>query len=471
LGKVLVLVSTIVLARVLTPGDFGLVGLALVFILYADVVTDLGVAQALVYLPSRRSLANTAVVTSLAVSGTLFVVAMLAAPLAAQFFGRPEVTGMFRVLSFSLVLRAAGQVPDALLRKELRFRERLLGEISRAIAQGGISVGLALAGFGPWAIVLGYLAGSAAWSAVLWRLCGYRPRRDVWHVQPDDLRPLLGFGLPAAATALLLTLVFNVDYLIVGRWLGARALGYYTVGFRIPELLILNVFNVISSVAFPLYSRVREDRVRLRRGYLFGLRLQAVYGLSAGIGLALLAPMLVHVAFGARWNPTIVPLQALALYAAFRSLGMGPHEAFRGVGRPGVVLALSLVRLVVLVPALLVATRYGINGVSWAQAVVAFPLAVAMQAVASRLLGLPAGQLVAAAVPALAACLGTALGIAVVLLWIPGPEQLRLAAGLSAGCAGALLALYLTNRAFLLEAAGLVVNRLRPGTPLLAVRP
>jgi len=466
-----VLVSTIVLARVLTPGDFGLVGLALVFILYADVVTDLGVAQALVYLPSRRRRADAAVGVSLAVSAVFFVGALAAAPLAAQFFGRPEVTTMFRVLSVSLVLRAAGQVPDALLRKDLRFRERLFGELSRAVVQGVVSIGLAVAGFGPWAIVGGYLAGSAAWSSVLWRLVDYRPRLDLWRVRKDDVRPLLAYGLPAAGTALVLTLVFNIDYLIVGRFLGAQALGYYTVGFRIPELVILNVFNVISSVAFPLYSRVREDRDRLRRGYLFALRIQAVYGLSAGVGLALLAPMVVRVVFGSRWDPSIVPLEALAIYAAARSLGMGPHEVFRGIGRPGVVLVLAMVRLAVLVPALLLATRYGINGVSWAQAAVALPLAVLMQAVASRLLGLPWRQLAASLRPAVAAGLGTVLGAGLIRFWLPAPDEVRLAIGLLAAAGGAIAALYVSNRWFLLEAIGLVIKRWRPEPGLLPAHP
>ena len=121
LGKLLILVSTIILARLLLPRDFGLVGLALVFITYADVVTDLGVAQALVFFPSGQRRSDAAVVVCLAVSLLFAGIAIVLAPQAAAFFGHPEVTAMFQVLSISLVLRASGQVPDALLRKGLRF--------------------------------------------------------------------------------------------------------------------------------------------------------------------------------------------------------------------------------------------------------------------------------------------------------------------------------------------------------------
>src|SRR5205085_12229230 len=144
---------TIILARLLTPTDFGVVAIALIFITYADVVTDLGVAQALVFLPLDQRRNDAAVLVCLAVSGGFVALAMLAAPLVASFFGHPEAAGMFRVLSLALLLRATGQVPDALLRKTLRFRPRTVAELGRALSQGAVSVVAALLAFGPWAII------------------------------------------------------------------------------------------------------------------------------------------------------------------------------------------------------------------------------------------------------------------------------------------------------------------------------
>ena len=458
-GKAMVLLSTVVLARLLTPADFGLVGLALVFVTYADVITDLGVTQALVYLPAGRHRNDAALLVSVLVSLTFVLLALAAAPLAARFFGEPQVTSMMRLLSLSLLLRGLGQVPDALLRKELRFRPRLYADFFRAGGQGLISIGLAAAGFGPWAIVFGYLAGSAVWTVLVWGLVEYRPGRDFWPIRPEAIVSLLAYGAPAAGTSLLLVLVFNVDYLIVGRLLGARALGFYTLGFRIPELVIINVFNVLSAVAFPLYSLARENRGRLLRGYLFGLKLQAVFGVAAGVGLAMLAPMLVHVVFGRRWTATIVPLEALALYAAFRSVGMGPNDVFRGIGRPGLLLWLSLARLAMLIPALLIASRAGIDGVSWAQAAVALPLAFFMQAVAARALGLPLRRVAEALGPAAGAGLAAAVAVGAVRLWMPGPEAGRLAAGLLAGAAATILSLAVVDRHFLREATAMIRSR------------
>jgi len=337
-GKILVLATTVVLARLLTPGDFGVVGLALVFIAYAEVVTDLGVAQALIYLPEDRDANDLAFTVTLVFSLFLVGVAMAAAPAVAEFFRRPDLTPLFRVLSLSLLVGGIGQVPDALLRKRLLFRRRLIADILRACGQGVVSITLAAAGAGPWAIVLGYLAGGVLWSGTAWALVAYRPGSGFWRVRVAKARPLLSYGLATAGNALLLSLVFDIDYLIVGRQLGASALGHYTLGFRIPEMVIINVFYVLSAVAFPLFSMAREDRGLLRRGYVATIRLQTVYGVMAGVGLAAVAPMLVHVVFGARWSQSIVPVtgnRGSRRVQGHRPPGPGGGAFVRAIGRAG----------------------------------------------------------------------------------------------------------------------------------------
>lgn len=448
-GKVLVLATTVVLARLLTPGDFGLVGLALVFVAYAEVVTDLGVAQALIYLPEDREANDAALTVTILFSSLLVGMAMLAAPAVAGFFRQPDVTSLFRVMSLSLLVGGIGQVPDALLRKGLLFRRRLIADLTRSSGQAVVSIVLAAAGAGPWSIVLGYLAGGMLWSGTAWALVSYRPGPRFWHVHWEKARPLLSYGVATAGNALLLSLVFDIDYLIIGRRLGTSALGHYTLGFRIPEMVIINVFYVLSAVAFPLFSRAREDIGRLRRGYVRSIRLQTVYGVTAGVGLAAVAPMLVHVVFGPKWSPSIVPLQALALYAAFRSLGIGAVDAYKAVGRPGLAVALSFVRLAVLAPVLLYTVRFGIEGVSWAQAAVALVFAVLMQVVASRVLGLSFSEMGAALAPSVAAGVGAAVGAGAVRLWVPGPESVRLVLAIAAGGIGGIAALHAADRRFL----------------------
>jgi PST family polysaccharide transporter len=235
-------------------------------------------------------------------------------------------------------------------------------------------------------------------------------------------RPLLAYGLPVAGEVLLLAVVFNVDYLIVGRRLGADALAYYSLAFRIPQMVIINILFVLTQVAFPVYSLSRTDRGQLRNAYLTNVRVQSVYGVAGGVGLALVAPMLVRVVFGGRWTPAIVPLEGLALYAAFRSVGVGAGDVLKGVGRPGIAVAMALLRAALLVPVLVYAAGHGIDGVAVAQAAVAFSLALAMETVAARAVGLAWTELLRALAPSVAVGVGVAAGASVGRFVLPGPD-------------------------------------------------
>jgi lipopolysaccharide exporter len=459
------LVSTVILARALSPRDFGIYAAALAFITYAEVVNDLGVVQALILLPGDRRRYDAGLVVAFSVSALLVGAAMLGAPLVADFFGQPDVSPILRVLSLSLLLRAFGQVPDAILIRDLRFRERFRANAWRAVVQGAVWIALAIAGLGVWALALGYLAGYAVNSAVMWRFVDYRPGRSFWRVSSSTVRPLLSFSAPLVGSLLLLALINDVDYLIVGRRLGATALGYYTIAFRVPQMVISNTFLVFSQVLIPVLVRAGQDPPRLRRGYLRTLRLQAVFGLSAAVGLAVMAPLLVPVLFGDRWAPAVVPMVALSLYAAARSLAWGATDVYKAMGRPGLAFLSSFAWLLVLVPALLVGSRFGIEGVAWTQLGVALVAALVMHEVATREMKLPHRRLAGALGPAFLATLGTVAGAGAVRLWLPGPGAVRLVATLVAGAGAGLSLLHLADREYLPRIRGLLLPGRSPTAP------
>jgi PST family polysaccharide transporter len=182
----------------------------------------------------------------------------------------------------------------------------------------------------------------------------------------------------------------------------------------------------------------------------------------AGVGVAVAAPALINGIFGHRWHDSIVPLQALALYAAFRSLGVGAVDVYKAMGRPGIAVWLSVVRFVVLVPTLIFATHWGINGVAIAQAIVALVFAIAMQGLAARVLGLRLSELRDAVAPAVIA--GIALAVTGVLVARLGPSEvlLRLALHLVVGAITALVALRITAPTLLGNVRGLLASRAAP---------
>ena len=461
-GKLSVLGTTLVLARLLVPEDFGLVALAMVFITYADSFADLGVAQALVYLPRTVATARAALLTALASGALLLGGAVVAAPAIAALFGEPDAAPLIRLLGISLLAGAVASVPEALMRRDLQFRRLSASAVLRSVVLGIVSVVLASFGMGALALVWGTVVGAVVYAVATWVLLPDRPDARLWRAERTAVRAVLGYGLPAAGGMLLAKLIFDIDYLIVGRELGTEALGYYTMAFRMPELLIINVFFVVSSVTFPLYSKAREDPERLRRGYFTSVRIQATYGVCAGLGVAAVAPVLVPVLLGDQWGPAVAVLVPLALYAAFRSLGAGANDLYKALGRPGISVKISLLRLVLLVPALVYATRWGIVGVAWTQAAAAALFVVLMQGVALRVMGGRWSQLVRAAAPGVAGGLGAGGAALLVVTLLPGPDALVLAVAVLAGGLAAALVLRLAAPSLHTEVLSMVRGRRGP---------
>jgi PST family polysaccharide transporter len=374
-AKGLLFVATLILARLLTPSQFGLVGMALLVITGLDILRDFGIGTALIYYQKEgKAVADAAFLVSTSIGALLCAANWVLAPIAVHFFRTqgPEqaalAVALLRVLGFSLLLSGIGSTPDALLRKELDFRRRMVPEVSRALLKGVAQVGLALLGFGAWSLVVGQVAGEAGATALLWRSVRWRPS---WTIDRTLIRGMLGYGGQILVVALLGWLIADLDYLIIGATLGEAALGLYTLAFRVPELAIRNLSEAVAGVAFPALARLQDDREGLRVAYL---RLQrTVFLVLAPIacGLAAIAPLLVHVLFPERWAPAVVPLQILSVYMLLGGLGHLPGVIYKAIGRPDILSRWNIAKVVILAPVLYwCATRYGVVGVAWGQLVV-----------------------------------------------------------------------------------------------------
>jgi PST family polysaccharide transporter len=410
LARLLLLVSTVVLARFLGPSEYGLISFGLVIVTALNVVSDIGVSQALVYLPDRRRLVDSALVIGVVGSLVLGALWVVAVPFLLDALGHPGNDLQLQLLALVLVITSIGQVPDAILRKRLLFSRRLPAELGRGLGRGLVAVVLALMGFGAWSLVWAEITGAVAYAVICWLMVSHRPGpfREWWN--RSEMRTLLRFGVPTAVNGGLATAVQNIDYLVIVTTLGTTSLGYYFVGFRIPELVIISVFLVFSQVTYPLYATVNDDPERLRRGYLLSTRVQATYGFAAGAGIAVAAPVLVPVLFGERYAATVPVMSAIAIYAVFRSLTAGSADVFKAVGRPELGMWLGVARLTLLVPALYFASQWGITGVAVGQLVMAVVFALITQQVVCRTMVLPMTRLLKALVPCVLAGLGSALG-------------------------------------------------------------
>ncbi len=434
-GKGMVFLSTILLARVLTQEDFGVAGYALVTISFLDVLSDLGIGQALIYHREDPNAPATAFWLGLGVGISLYALTYLLAPAIALFFNDPRAVAVIRVLALTFPLASLSNVHVSLLQKGLDFRRKFLPDFLRMTSKGLLSVLFALLGFGAWSLILGQVGGTALSVVAFWRAMPWRPSLRFDRALA---RTFLSYGLHIVVVSTLGALLTNSDYLLVGRFLGAAALGVYSVAFRIPELLITQFCNVIAIVIFPVYARMQDEEPQaLRLGFLATTRYVAMVTVPMGLGLALLAEPFVLAVFTEKWREAIPVLRAIAIYALLYSLAYNAGDVYKAQGRPALLTRLALLRALLLLPLLWwAATRVGtIAAIGWTHAAVALISGLLNLLVAGRSLRIPLLELLAALRPALLG--GTVMsGVVAALLLLaaplPPPTQLLVTVPLGA---------------------------------------
>ncbi|HEX2016533.1 MAG TPA: lipopolysaccharide biosynthesis protein [Solirubrobacteraceae bacterium] len=410
-GRTLVLISTAVLARLLSPREFGLVAIAITAMVLMDAVGDLGVTQALVISKADElyERAETALVASIALGALLSAITAALGPLAASFFSDDRLTAIVPVLGARFFLRSLGATHFALAQRQINFRARAGAEFADVSVRGVTGIVLALSGFGVWSLVVGYLAGTAARVITLWVLITWRPRLSP---SMHHLRSMLRFGGTVSAVDVIADIGANVDNAFVGRLLGSAALGLYSIAYRLPELLILNLATVAGEVLFPAFATA--DRQDLRRGFVVSLRYTLIVGVGLSVGLAVLAEPFLLALFGPKWGGSVTAMRVLSVFALAVTVGIPAGTVYKAIGRADIVLKMAIPRLILLVPLLALFVDQGIVAAALCQAGVAVAGDLFGIALASRLLSVPARVLWLNARPAVLAALGAGVGMWIV---------------------------------------------------------
>jgi PST family polysaccharide transporter len=338
------------------------------------------------------------------------------------------------------------------LKRDLRFRARSCVDVVRAGVRFAVSLALAFAGAGAWAIVGGVLASDLAATTLLVALSRARP---TLLLDRRALRVLAGFGGSVVALKVMDAFAADIDYVAVGRILGLEALGHYTVAYRLPELVLFSVFWVFSTVAYPIYAAARSDSVAgFARPVLRALRLITVYSFPVGVGLALLARDSLEVLFGPEWAPATGPMVLIALAALPLSLGYASGDVYPAIGRPGLLLAVNVPMTVILATAVVAAAPHGIAAVAAAHLAVMSVYGLGRLYLASRLVGLQLVENLRALRPGLAAAAGVLLAAGPVRLFAPVgmPTLIGLLSGV---VLGALLGLCIAGRDAIADVAAI----------------
>ena len=357
----------ILLARALTPQDYGEIGMAAVFVTLVLIFSDMAFGAALIQRPEISEEDKSTIFWLTTTVGALLTVGgYFAAPAIARFYGEPGVTTIFRVLSVTFVIMALGATHEALLTRAMDFRGLELRQIG-AVTAGAITavVGVVL-GWGLWAVVAQQIAIAVASTLLMWSCTGWWPR---FCVSRSSLRKMAGFSGNVFGTRLLFYADRNVDNLLIGRFLGAGALGLYAVAYNLMLVPLERIAGPLQQVFYPAVARLQAQPERMARAWIRATRLIGAITTPAMLGVMVTAPDLVSVVLGNKWAGAVPVVQVLAWVGLHQSLARLNSSVLQAVNRTELMLRYAIVTVIVDVIAFVLGAHWGILGIAVAYAI------------------------------------------------------------------------------------------------------
>jgi O-antigen/teichoic acid export membrane protein len=400
---------TLLVIRILSPSDYGLLAMAMVFVAFLSMFSEFGLGSAIIQKTEvdEDTLKRTLAVI-IAIHASLAALLALSAPLIAAFFTEGRLVPIVRVLSLQFVIAAFAVIPDALLQRRMAFRGRSLVDLSAAVVGAITTLCLALAGEGVWALIASSLL-TQAWKTIGINLLAPFVR---WpHFSLKGMRSLVRFGGHVTAAQGLWMFFTQVDALICGKFLGKDALGFYSVALHLASLPNQRIAGIINQIAFPAFSRIQHDVGKVGANLLLGVRLLSFFSFPVLWGISSIAPEIVEVILGPKWGPSALPLQLMGLVMPLRIINNFVPNATQGIGRSDILLKNAIFAAFIMPAAFLTGVHWGLLGLSIAW-LVAVPIAFLQNMLRSLpVIGLNLHMLAKAMMPSTIACAAMYLAV------------------------------------------------------------
>jgi len=362
----------VILARLVLPESFGLVAYAIVFTSFAQIIIDQGFSDAIVQFTTiEREHLDTAFWISVFTGTTLTLASIAASGLIANIFNEPQLREIIIWLSPIFILGALSSVQQSILRRKLDFKKLTLRSLISTSTSGVIAIAMALKGFGVWSLVAKLLVDSAVGVIALWKISDWRPSLNFsW----KHFRELFSFGINIVGGDLVDFLSVHSDDFLIGYYLGTEALGYYTMAYNLLNVLTDLLVTVPNKVAFPIFSRIQNDPIRLKSAFYEVTQLQSIVAFPLFLGLFVVAPEVVHVLYSDKWVVSIPVIQILMFMGMARSASYFYSSIFRAAGKPSWRFGIYSLTATLNVVGFLIVVRMGINAVAASYVTVSYLL-------------------------------------------------------------------------------------------------
>jgi PST family polysaccharide transporter len=380
-----ILISAI-LARLLTPSDFGLIAMVIVFSSFVAIFSDFGLTSAIV---QKKEVSDETLSSTFWISvglGALLTIALAAsAPLIAAFYSEPRLTPLVVLISTTFFIASFGNVQSALLTKSMNFKALAVIGICALGISGPISIFLAFAGYGVWSLAWNTVLFTSITVVITWIYSRWIPH---FSLRLQQVRGLLGFGANLTGFSFVNYFARNMDNLLIGRFLGPAPLGFYNLAYNLLLFPLTNVSDVVGRVMFPALSTIQHDKQKVREAYVTANRYIATVSFPMMIWLLVTAPELIKVVYGPKWTSAIPLVQILALTAILQSIATNVGWIFLSQGRTDILFKLSIFTTIAAAISFAVGLRWGVEGVAIAYTIETYLVAYPIFAVTFRLIDL-----------------------------------------------------------------------------------
>ena len=340
-------IRIIVLARLLAPEDFGLLGIAMLSISTLETFSQTGLKAALI---QKKEDVEPYLDTAWTVSGVrgiaLFLILFLSAPVIASFFNSPKASLVIRVIALSTLLTGLRNIGIVFFQKELEFSKQFFYEFSATLVDLTVAITLAFILKNVWALVWGGLAANFTRLLMSYGLHGYRPRVRF---ENQKFQELFAFGKWVFTSSIIVFLVTQGDDIFVGKVLGVTALGLYQIAYTLSNLPATEITHVISQVTFPAYSKLQDRPSQLKEAYVRVLQLTSFLSFPLAAGIVVLAPHFIPIFLGNKWLAAVPAIQILAFAGLIRSIAATAGYLFYALGKTQIDTILQVVRLTLLI--------------------------------------------------------------------------------------------------------------------------
>jgi len=349
----------IVLARILTPEDFGLIGMLTIFIVIGRSLTNSGFGQALIQKKDANRIDfSTVFYFNIFTSIIIYLIIFVGSPLIAKFYREPQLVLLTKVLCLEFILNALSLIHITDLQKNLKFKApSLIGIISVAIS-GATSIVLALKGFGVWALVTNTVLQSLITTLLLWKVSKWRP---LLIFSVNSLKSLFAYGSKILLAGILNSVFKNIYFLVIGRYFQAESLGYYTRANQFTYLPLNTITLVITKVTYPVFSSIQDDIPKLKIGYTKSIRMLSALALPLMGIMYIIARPIIIIVLGDKWLPVVPYWQTMCLYSWVYVVYTINNLVITAKGYSGYYLRIQIANKALIVVSILVTYKYGIT--------------------------------------------------------------------------------------------------------------